>query len=120
MLLILQIFTARCAFPAALAVGLRFYRTVRPVMRFRLALSWPRPFSSAAEIRSVSGRIGSIGDAEFTLDLNKKEPEKRKLLIDSETKMEAIGTNAAVDYRSSDGKNIAARVIVVADSGLRP
>jgi len=38
MLLILQIFTARCAFPAALAVYLRFYRTVRPVMRFRLAL----------------------------------------------------------------------------------
>ncbi|HKD72307.1 MAG TPA: hypothetical protein VKB61_09240 [Candidatus Acidoferrum sp.] len=74
----------------------------------------------AGEIRSVSGRIGSIGDAEFTLDLNKKEPEKRKLLIDSETKMEVIGTNAAVDYRSSDGKNIAARVIVVPDSGLRP
>ena len=71
----------------------------------------------AGEIRSVSGRIGSIGDAEF--DLNKKEPEKRKF-IDSETKMEAIGTNAAVDYRSSDGKNIAARVIVVPDSGLRP
>jgi len=74
----------------------------------------------AGEIRSVSGRIGSIGDAEFTLDLNKKEPEKRKLLIDSETKMEAIGRNAAVDYRSSDGKNIATRAIVVPDSGLRP
>ena len=42
------------------------------------------------------------------------------MLIDSETKMEVIGTNAAVDYRSSDGKNIAARVIVVPDSGLRP
>jgi hypothetical protein len=52
--------------------------------------------------------------------LNKKEPEKRKLLIDSETKMEAIGRNAAVDYRSSDGKNIATRAIVVPDSGLRP
>ena len=68
----------------------------------------------------MSGRIGSVGDAEFTLDLNKKEPEKRKLLIDSETKMEAIGTNAAVDYRSSDGKNIATGVTVVPDSGLRP
>ena len=55
--------------------------------------------------------------------MNKKEPEKLKLLIDSEAKMEgqlAIGANAAVDYRSSDGKNIATRVIVVPDSGLRP
>jgi len=79
--------------------------------------------TSAAEIRSVSGRIGSVGDAEFTLDLNKKEPEKRKLHVDLKTKMEsqlAIGANAAVDYRSSDGKNIATRVIVVPDSGLRP
>ena len=132
MLLILQIFTACCAFPAALAVGLRSYRTVRPVMRFRAlvatsflvcftpvgrALIGAQEKTPAGEIRSVSGRIGSIGDAEF--DLNKKEPEKRKF-IDSETKMEAIGTNAAVDYRSSDGKNIAARVIVVPDSGLRP
>jgi len=83
----------------------------------------PQEKTPAAEIRSVSGRIGSVGDAEFTLDLNKKEPEKRKMLIDSETKMEsqlAIGANAAVDYCSSDGKNIATRVMVVPDSGLRP
>jgi hypothetical protein len=31
----------------------------------------------------------------------------------------AIGTNAAVGYRSSDSKNIATHV-VVPDSGLRP
>jgi len=45
------------------------------------------------------------------------------LHVDLKTKMEsqlAIGANAAVDYRSSDGKNIATRVIVVPDSGLRP
>ena len=61
-------------------------------------------------------------DAEFTLDLNKKESEKLKLLIDSETKMKgklAIGANAAVDYRSSDGKYIATHVVMVPDSGLR-
>ena len=77
----------------------------------------------AAEIRSVSGRIASVGDAEFTLDLNKKEPEKLKFLIDSETKMEgklAIGANAPVDYRSSDGKDNATHVVVAPDSGLRP
>ena len=32
----------------------------------------------------------------------------------------AIGTNAAVDDRSSGGKNIATGMIVVPDSGLRP
>ena len=87
------------------------------------ALIGPQEKTPAAEIRSVSGRITSVGDAEFTLDLNKKEPEKLKFLIDSETKMEgklAIGANAAVDYRSSDGKNIATHVVVVPDSGLRP
>ena len=55
--------------------------------------------------------------------MNKKEPEKLKLLTDSETKMEgqlAIGAKFAVDYRSSGGKNSAARVIVVPVSGLRP
>jgi len=51
MLLILQIFTARRVFPAALAVGLRFYRTVRSVMRFRLVRSWPRPFWFASRLR---------------------------------------------------------------------
>ena len=32
----------------------------------------------------------------------------------------AIGANAAVDYPSSDGKNIATHVVRVPDSGLRP
>jgi hypothetical protein len=32
----------------------------------------------------------------------------------------AIGADAAVDHGSSDGKNIAAHVIAVTDSGLRP
>ena len=87
------------------------------------ALIGPQEKTPADEVRSVSGRIASAGEAEFALDLNKKEPEKLKLLIDSETKMEgqlAIGANAAVDYRSSDGENIATRVIVVPVSGLRP
>ena len=86
------------------------------------ALIGPQEKTPAAEIRSVPGRIASVGDAEFTLDLNKKEPEELKFLIDSQAKMEgklAIGANAAVDYRSSDGKNIATDVVLVPDSGLR-
>ena len=108
MLLILQIFTACRTFPAALAVGLRFYLNEK---------------TPAAEIRSVSGRVASVGDAQFTLNLNENEPEKLTFLIDSEAKMEgqlAIGANATVDYRSSGGKNMATGVIVVPDSGLRP
>ena len=42
----------------------------------------PQEKTPAAEVRSVSGRVASVGEAESTLDLNKKEPEKLKLLID--------------------------------------
>ena len=108
MLLILQIFTACGTFPATLALGLRFYLNEK---------------IPAAEIRFVSGRIASVGDAQFTLDWNENEPEKLTFVIDSEAKMEGqltTGTNAVVDNRSSGGQNIATRVIVVSDSGLRP
>jgi len=113
-------------------------------MRFRTALSlttffllcftlavWRSPLSArttdttppAPEVQSVSGKIASVGDAEFTLDLGKNQnPDKLKFLIDSETKVEgklAIGANAAVDYRSADGKNIATHVTVMSASGLR-
>ena len=108
--------SSRNAISLGALVATSFLVCFTPVGR-STALIGAQEKTPAGEIRSVSGRIGSIGDAEF--DLNKKEPEKRKF-IDSETKMEAIGTNAAVDYRSSDGKNIAARVIVVPVSGLRP
>ena len=92
MLLILQIFAACCVFPAALAVGLRFCLMVRSVTRFRLALSLatfflvcftlgvgsstaligPQEKTPAAEVRSVSGRIALVGDAESTLDLKRE------------------------------------------------
>jgi hypothetical protein len=114
-------------------------------MRFRTALSlatffllcftlavWRSPLSArrttdttapAPEVQSVSGKIASVGDAEFTLDLGKNQnPDKLKFLIDSETKVEgklAIGANATVDYRSADGKNIATHVTVMAASGLQ-
>lgn len=113
-------------------------------MRFRTALSlatffllgftlavWRSPLSArttdttppAPEVQSVSGKIASVGDAEFTLDLGKNQnPDKLKFLIDSETKVEgklAIGANATVDYRSADGKNIVTHVTVMSASGLQ-
>jgi hypothetical protein len=140
------------AFPLALAFGLPHLLypveivalEVSSTMRFRTALSlttffllcftlavWRSPLSArttdttppAPEVQSVSGKIASVGDAEFTLDLGKNQnPDKLKFLIDSETKVEgklAIGANAAVDYRSADGKNIATHVTVMSASGLR-
>jgi len=114
------------------------------IMRFRTALSlatffllcitlavWRSPLSArtkdttppAPEVQSVSGKIASVGDAEFTLELGKNQsPDKLKFLIDSETKVEgklAIGANATVDYRSADGKNIATHVTVMSAPGLR-
>ena len=41
----------------------------------------------------------------------------RKLTMEGKL---AIGAHAAVDRRSSDGKNIAAHMVAVADSGSRP
>ena len=72
----------------------------------------PRP-----EIRFGSGTVASVGDEEFALDLdNNEEPRKLRFLIDAETRMEgelAIGAKATVAYRFSDGKSIAAHVMVV-------
>jgi len=77
----------------------------------------------APEIQSASGKIASVGDAEFTLDLGiNQDSDKLRFLIDSETRIDgklAIGANATVDYRSADGRNIATRVVVVPASGLR-
>lgn len=113
-------------------------------MRFRTALSlttlfllcftlavWRSPLSAqttdatppAPEVQSVSGKIASVGDSEFTLDLGKNQnPDKLKFLIDSETRLEgklAIGANVTVDYRSADGRNIATHVTVMPASGLQ-
>ena len=110
-------------------------------MRFRTALSLATLFlvcftvavwrsrarindeDPAPEIQSVSGKIASVGDAEFTLDLGKgRDPEKLKFLIDWETRMEgklAIGANATVDYRTVGSNNFATRVVVRSASGLR-
>jgi len=64
--------SSRNAIPLG-ARGQSFLVCLTPVGR-STALIGAQEKTPAAEIRSVSGRIGSIGDAEFTLDLNKKEP----------------------------------------------
>ncbi|MGB7845856.1 MAG: hypothetical protein WBL63_09600 [Candidatus Acidiferrum sp.] len=113
-------------------------------MRFRTALSlatlflfcfavavWSTPLdvqasvrtNPGAEMQTVSGKIASVGDAEFALEV--KEGQKQnalKFLVDGNTKVEgklSIGAQATVEYRSEDGRNIATRVSVMPASGIQ-
>lgn len=93
------------------------------VWRSPLSACTKEPIHPAPGVQSVSGKISSVGDAEFTLDLGRSQnPDKLTFLIDSETKVEgklSIGVQATVDYRSADGKNIATHVTVMPASGFQ-
>jgi Domain of unknown function (DUF5666) len=75
-----------------------------------------RPFDPATQRGSVSGRISSIGDASFTVDVKKNQDVVTlRFFIDDNTKMDGrlkVGSIATVDYRSDEGNNIATRVVV--------
>lgn len=108
------------------------------LMRFRTALSmatffltcftiavWSTPLNaqahvktnSAAELQSVSGKIASVGAAEFSLAIRENQREsKLEFLVDGNTKVEgklSVGAQATVEYRSDAGKNIATHVSVI-------
>ena len=114
------------------------------IMRFRTALSisslsllcfavatWSSPVGtnspasavSTAEIQSLTGKIASVGDAEFALEVRQNQkPNTVEFLVDGNTKVEgklSIGAQATVEYRSEAGKNIATRVSVMPTSGLK-
>jgi len=110
-------------------------------MRFRTILSlatmflfcftlaaWSTPITSTAatlpngaDSQSVSGKISSIGDATFAIDIMKNQAVSTvQFLVDGSTKVQgklAIGAQATVEYRSDNGQNIAVRVIVSPASG---
>jgi hypothetical protein len=73
-------------------------------------------FKDATEHGSVSGKISSIGDASFSVDVNKSQkPVTLQFLVDDTTKVEGrleIGATATVDYRTDAGNNIALHVVV--------
>ena len=75
-----------------------------------------RPLDPATSKGSVSGRISSIGDASFSVDVKKNQDVVTlTFLIDDETKFDgklSVGSIATVDYRTDDGTNIASRVVV--------
>lgn len=114
-------------------------------MRFRSALSlatlfvvcstvasWARPVPGrliparavpATDNPSQAGKIASIGDGAFSLEVMKGQERKTiEFLIDDDTKMEGklqVGSQATVEYRSADGKNIAIHVVVTPASGFK-
>ena len=72
---------------------------------------------------SQSGKIASIGDAAFSLEVtNGQERKTIEFLVDGDTKVEGklkIGAQATVEYRSADGRNIAIHVVVRPASGFK-
>lgn len=110
-------------------------------MRFRTILSlatlflglftlavWSEPVSaqpirhSAVENHSITGKISSVGDASFAVEVVGKNQSKQTLqfLVDDTTKMEgrlAIGAQAVVEYRTDGGRNLAVHVVVTPASG---
>lgn len=74
------------------------------------------------DTQSLSGQITSVGDAEFSVQVAKnKDASTVHFLVDDKTTVEgklAVGALATVEYRSSEGKNIAVHVIVTPASGM--
>jgi Domain of unknown function (DUF5666) len=113
-------------------------------MRFRTALSlatfflaclaiavWTNPITAQAaaldaapDTQSVAGKISSVGDAAFTLDVAKSQNSDAntlQFLIDGSTKVEgrlSVGAHATVEYRTDNGKYIATHVVVTPASGV--
>jgi len=112
-------------------------------MRFRTALcmttlflvcftvaAWSAPARDAGgsptpapESQSLTGKISSVGDAAFTLEVRKNQDVSNvQFVVDDNTKVEgqlAVGAPATVEYRSNNGKNVAVHVVVAPASGIR-
>jgi hypothetical protein len=75
-----------------------------------------RPFDPATQRATVTGKISSIGDGSFAVDVkNSQDLVTIKFLIDDATKFDGrleMGAVATVDYRTEDVHNIAIRVVV--------
>jgi hypothetical protein len=83
---------------------------------------WPVDLTAPPDNQSLSGKIASIGDATFSLEITKDQDKKTvKFVVDEETKVEgklAVGSQATVEYRSDNGVNLVVRVVVTPASGV--
>jgi hypothetical protein len=72
--------------------------------------------------QSLSGNISSVGDAEFSVDVQKNHDVNTvQFLVDDDTNVEgqlAVGAHATVESRPNDDKNIPVRVVVTPASGM--
>ncbi|HTT33923.1 MAG TPA: hypothetical protein VMH48_10015 [Methylomirabilota bacterium] len=78
--------------------------------------------SASPDNASLSGKIASISDAAFSLEITKNQERKViEFQVDGDTKIEgklAVGSQATVEYRSNGSSNIAVRVVVTPASGI--
>jgi len=85
----------------------------------RLALNGGQPLP---DTQSISGKISSIEDAAFALEVAKgKDVSTVHFLVDDQTRVEGkltVGAQATVEYRSNDGRNVAVHVVVLQSSGM--
>lgn len=91
---------------------------------------WPKPssrsfepvFSSSPETHSVSGKIASVGESQFELDILKDtKPNIVHFVVDENTAVEgklSVGAHAAVDYRVDGDKMIATHVVITQALGV--
>ena len=83
----------------------------------------PASLLSTTDNQSQSGKIASIGDAAFSLEVVKGQERKTiEFLIDGDTKVEGkleVGSEATVEYRSADVRNVAVHVVVAHASALK-
>ncbi len=86
----------------------------------RLVPGNPQP---VPDTQSISGKISSIDDAAFALEVAKgKDVNTVQFLVDEQTRVEgklSVGAQATVEYRSNGGKNIAVHVVVIQSSGMK-
>ena len=80
------------------------------------------PLLPTPDTQSLSGKIASVGDAEFSVQVRKDQDVNTvQFLVDDKTKVEgklAVGAQATVEYRSNEGKNVAVHVIVTPASRM--
>jgi len=88
-----------------------------------LAEPMPARLAPAPDNPSQSGKIASIGDAAFSIEVTNGQDKKTiEFLVDGDTKVEGklkVGAQATVEYRSADGRNIAIHVVVRPASGFK-
>jgi hypothetical protein len=82
--------------------------------------SQPLPAEITANLppdsQTIAGKISAIGDASFSVQIQKdKTVSTVEFQIDGNTKIEgklAVGAQAAVEYKSDSGANVATHVVV--------